>query len=175
MTPKSIILPPTTVLIAHTDRGGDQPLVVEGNPQVIRDTATYQQVVRARNGGPLIGLVQGDFLDASGVLNVVNAQYPSGDRILLGEYILVEGVHWTGVNGNAAGTATNIATAIDNLPEFSATPAGSDVNITTPGNPNPPDFRVENQTSPGNLDVDGGAGSGFLDGGEPFVGPISIS
>lgn len=172
--PKLRPLPPFTALIAHTDRGGDQPLIVEGNPQVIRSTYRFQNVPRDGKHS-IVGLSQGVFSDSSGTLNVSNASFPSGDRIILGDYELVEGVHWTGTNGNTGATAADIATAIDNLPEYTATDVGSDVNVTGPHGPNPPFFRVVNQTSPGNLDTDGGAGNGFLNGGGPLVGPPTIT
>lgn len=98
------------------------------------DIETYTaQHIYLKNGQAIVGssLVAATH---TGVITLTDPQvsadqYPS--EILLGEYTLVEGIHWVVDITDAAATAAGLTSAINNLDGFSATLNGLDVEIET--------------------------------------------
>lgn len=84
---------------------------------------------RVRNvafGGPISA--------STGTVTVASNDFTDAASIHLGVYVLTSDVEWT-PGASTTDTAAAIATAIDNLPGFSATSSGSDVNIVGPKGP----------------------------------------
>ena len=88
--------------------------------------------------------------------------------LFIGGFTITNGVDYT-VGASAGDTATAIATAISNLPGFSASPSGTDVDITGPAGPTPIRFEVLGTNF--TLVPD----AGVMTPGEPLIGPPVIS
>lgn len=77
------------------------------------------------------GLLSDTIANSTATITVDAAVDPSGNGsvLSLGEVTLIEGVHWEVAVGDVNLTASNLATAIDNLTGFSATALGDVVNV----------------------------------------------
>lgn len=71
---------------------------------------------------------------STGTVTVADNDFTAEAVLYLGPYTLVSGIHWT-PGGSVGASATALAAAIDNLPEYSASPSGADVEIEGPKGP----------------------------------------
>ena len=70
----------------------------------------------------------GDLARATATFTVADNDFSGGAEIVIGEFKLVAEIDFV-IAGTAAGTATNIANAVDNLPGYDGTAVGADVTI----------------------------------------------
>lgn len=119
-----------TTLHGVLEKGSDPSLgEIRGNPVKHIETVTRQNI-RQDNGEDFIALIDGDYSVQTAELEVADNDFTTGTaEIVLGEYTLISNVDYL-VGGTTGATATNIAAAIDNLPQYSAIAAGSVVEIT---------------------------------------------
>lgn len=181
--------PKFKILVANLSGASDPSKGTTGNPTKKRTAFEMQQFSERMTSdeeldraGPHPGTTQRQGLltfpsdtpvAATGTLTVANNTFTNPAVLYLGNYVIRSGDDFT-VGGSTSATATALAAAIDALPEFAASAATDDVTITGPVGPNGNLVRfevvfegtVENYT----LDPDGG----FLTGGEPTLGPVSI-
>lgn len=112
-------------------RGGASFTIHPANLDI--ETYTAQHIF-LKNGQAIVGIIA-EADSHTGIITITSptpaaaTQYPS--EIKLGEYILIEGIHWEVDTLSGANTATNLATAINNLDGFTATPVGLTVEIET--------------------------------------------
>lgn len=121
---------PFTILVANLSGQVD----AQGNPVKLRTGFTHQHIMGDRCAHAMRGLVVGGDTPtpASATVTVVDNDFGTGYATLfLGEYELVGGVHYP-IGADVNITATNMALAIDNLPEFSAIAVGPVVTISGP-------------------------------------------
>lgn len=139
---------PFTVLVGNFPYGSDpsRNLPVYQNPSPIRQGVTHQILtegdkrVSARN---TVGLLDGAIANKTASLTVADNDFSTGKAIIqLGEYLITSEVDYA-IGGGVNATATNIAASIDNLPRFTASPTGAQVDIGYSGGPaNIVTFRV---------------------------------
>ena len=110
---------------------------------------------------------------STGTVTVANNTFAGPTTILLGQYVLTTDVEFA-VGGDVTATATNLATAINNLPGFDATPAGAVVTVTGPFGVIGNDLIFKaGGASPQNFTFNPADDS--LGGAEPVIGPPLIS
>ena len=179
---------PFTMLIANIRGGSDPSLGETGNPVILRQTMTQQYFVEIPNRGPDTmvqgggikglhnsagALLTGASSASSGTITVDSITFSGPTSIRLGQYVLVTDQQFA-VGLTAAATATNLAAAIDALPEYSATAVGDDVNITGPTGPSGATtiFRAEG-ADPYHFTLSPDHGN--LSGGSPSIGPVTFT
>jgi hypothetical protein len=113
-------------------------------------------------------------VNSAGVVTVASAVFGGPTSLILGEFTLTTNVDFVVDPASAVNTAAALADAISNLPGYTGTPAGADVNIVGPigVQGNEVKFRSEG-ISAGNLTLDPAAGA--LSGAEPRIGPPTIT
>lgn len=121
---------PFKILVANLTGQYD----VQGNPIKAR-MGFEQQLVNDLGNHIQMGLLTGAPLPATATVTVINNDFTTGPaKLYIGDYELESDVHYTpGVTPIL--TAVALATAINNLPGFEATPAGVVVTILGPYGP----------------------------------------
>jgi len=116
---------PFSVLVANLTGQYD----AQGNP--VKQRMGFQEQLVNNNANHLqMGVLTGSAAPATATLTVADNDFTTGAAILtIGEYELISNIHYT-PGGAVNLTAIAIATAISNLPGFSATPVAADVVIT---------------------------------------------
>jgi hypothetical protein len=181
---------PFKMIIANLRGGGDPSKGASGNPVTIRKTYEQQMFIdlpgRGQDGVSDQGKTPGTATRSGGLLStaapaggtgtitVDSNTFTGPTDIHLGKYTLTSGDDFD-IGVSVAATATNLAAAIDVLPEFSApVPGGAVVTVTGPVGPGGNNVMFHSGGfSPGNLLFSPGGGT--LSGAEPSVGPPSIS
>jgi hypothetical protein len=160
---------PGTTVYAPT-RAGD---VAAGVPATTIFDVVESSEITINNIG-YIGLPDGDIdTPANGEIVVDGATYPSGDILLIGPYRIEESVHYTGVNGDTGATATALATALDGLPNITASAVGDTVTFSYRVIQfGPQVFSVQNRVDPPNLSIS--SDDGYLSD-QNMVVPVSLS
>ena len=121
---------PFTILVANLTGQYD----ANGNP-IKQRTGFQEQLVNDLSNQMQMGLLTGPPAPATAEITVVDNDFTTGAaNLYIGEYELVSGVHYT-PGGTVALTAAALATAIDNLPGFSASDLGAVVSILGPYGP----------------------------------------
>lgn len=136
---------PFTMIVGALKQGSDPSLGPSGNPVVAISTYTVQSFPEIPGRGPdctypgirgttsRLGLLTGSPTAATGTITVNGTPAILGaTTIQLGEHILTSGVEFTVDPASGANTATSLATAIGNLDGYTASPAGTVVNVTGP-------------------------------------------
>lgn len=120
---------PTTILVANLTGQVD----ANGNPIKARTGFTHQHIMGDRGSFAMRGAVinGGTPAPATATITVVNNDFSDPAVLILGAYELVSGLHFT-VGADVNATATNLAAAIDNLGEFSASALAAVVSIEGP-------------------------------------------
>jgi hypothetical protein len=72
--------------------------------------------------------VAGTLARAQATFTVNDNDFSAGAELTIGKFTLVAGLDFF-IAGSAAGTATNIANAVDNLPGYDGTAVGADVTV----------------------------------------------
>ena len=162
-----------TTLHGVLTRGSDPSLGAIGAPVKHIQTVTSQTFQPAGNRA-MIGLLAG------GPPTVQTASFDVNDNdftdravIILGDYELVSQIDYL-VAGAAAGTATNIAAAINNLPGFTATPSTTAVTITREPALERVEFRVLHHGAVTNFDTLVPA-TGFMEPGTPAISAPTLT
>lgn len=191
---------PFTMLTPGLTGGSDPSRGVGGNPVKIRESYQIQMFPEVAGRGndrndlnpstPGLTTRQGNatFTTAdtqvacTATFTVATAVWPqAASWVQLGEYRLVAGADFVVANGDVNTTATNLATAINNLPGFvAAGPAAATITVTGPAGPEGNGIVLKAGGFNANWLELGAAGSGInLDttfvSGEPYIGPPSIS
>ena len=185
---------PFTMLTPGLTGGSDPSRGVAGNPVKVRESYRIQMFPEVagrgddRNDGdpstPGLTTRQGlatfttadTFVASTGQITVAAATTPAVESwIQIGEYKLVTDYDFTVVNADTATTATNLATAINELPGFTAAgPAGSVITFTGPAGPGGNDIVfLAGGGSPAMFTL--APATGTLQSAEPVIGPPSIS
>jgi hypothetical protein len=191
MPRKAITAQPTyTLLVGHLSGGSDPSRGVAGNPDVIRETITYQYFpeLGARGHDSVLtdpkpapgtdtklGILDGLPETALVSIEVIDNDFAAPATILLGSHKITSGIDYV-VGGSLAATATAIAAAIDGLPGFEAAPpAGTSVSISGPPGPggNEVVFDVLYDGAIENFTMNPPDGS--LTNAEPIIGPPIIT
>lgn len=177
---------PYTYLVANLRQGSDPSKGPAGNPQKMRSTYTRQHFPEVPKAGDpsddefyshstpgthtRLGLVEGESTPATATVTVADNDFSAGATLYVGEYTLVSGVDFS-VGGTAGDTATNLANAINNLDGFTASPSGSDVDITGAGGPAGNEARLEAEYGAGvtNFTIT------RFSGGLPEIGPPDLA
>ena len=180
---------PFTMLIANITGGSDPSRGEAGNPVILRQTMTQQYFIEIPNRGPdhiggdmsskglhnsAGGLLTGATAASGGTITVDSITFSGPTSIRLGQYLLTGGVHFDiGASENAC--ATNLAAAIDALPEYSASPPGANVvTVVGPSGPgaNTIVFRAEG-ADPYHFTLSPDQGN--LSGAAPIIGPMTFT
>ena len=181
--------PTTTLLVANIEGAGDPSQGL--NPVKVRTGFTRQHIPEVPRGastervldpltpgththtGLLTWTTPGVPVGATAAITVADNTFTDVATILIGDFTVSSGIDFT-VGAGTALTAAAIATAIDNLPGFSASALLSVVTVTGPAGPDGTEVRcsavyrgaVENYTfAPTN---------GFMSGAKPNLGPPVI-
>ena len=146
-----------------------------GNPVKKRSTFTSQIITGKGHHGSTAwnGLLSGTQTGASGSVSVDGVLTTAQDSIRLGDFDLIEGIHWT-ITGMANTTADNIATAISNLEGFTAeVNGGIDTQVDVTGPVGPSKVEMKLVTRSGNLTVS--PADGYMSHGGPSIGAPDIT
>lgn len=187
---------PFTMLVPVHRKASNPSRGPAGNPDVLRQAMTFQhfpEVASLRDPDGMPELEPSDPrrpglhtrvghvayttspipVASTGTITVANNTFAGPTTITLGEYTLTTDADFV-VGGSAGATATALATLIDALPGFSATPAGAVVTVTGPSGPIGNDLSFKSGgASPQNFTFspeDDSLGSA-----EPVIGPPVIS
>ena len=146
-----------------------------GNPSKVRSTATYNHVSGVSKSGQttFIGTLDGAVAAATASVTVgAVLEVATGDTIILGDYELIEGVHWA-IGADAGASAANLAVSIRNLKGFSAEVNGvvaEQVDITGPMGPSQVTFKLIKRSGNNSVSPD----SGYMTiGGPSLKGPTT--
>lgn len=138
---------PFRLLVAALREGSDPSRGTVGNPTVQINTYLRQSFPEVPGRGPecqyqgirgtttRLGLLAGTPAGGSATITVASAAFLGTTSILIGRYTLTAGVDFAVDAASTANTATNLQTAIDALPGYSASVLGSDVTVTGPRGP----------------------------------------
>lgn len=146
-----------------------------GNPSKVRSTATYNHVSGVSKSGQttFIGTLDGAVAAATASVTVgAVLEVATGDTLILGDYELIEGVHWE-VGADAGASAANLAASISKLKGFSAEVNGAvaeQVDITGPTGPSQVTFKLIKRSGNNSVSPD----SGYMTiGGPSLKGPTT--
>ena len=181
---------PFKMLIANLRAGSDPSKGAAGNPVTIRSSYEQQFTVDLPGRGQRVVSNQGKTpgtanragrmlstappTGAAGTITVTLNTFVGPTEVYLGKYTLISGEDFA-IGAGVNATASNLAAAINALPEFAAPVPGANViSVTGPVGPegNITLFRAGG-ISPGNLSLSPTGGT--LSGAEPSVGPPTIS
>lgn len=178
--------PPFTLLVATLKGGSDPSRGPSGNPQVQVRTYTQQYFPEVPGVGPRVsypgmqglttrrGMLAGTRARAEGEVTITSAAFLGPTSLLLGQYTLISGEDFTVDPASVNNTATNLAAAIDQLPEYEASSVGAVVTIIGPEGPQGDEILfVASGVSAGNLSLDPATGS--LGGAGPVIGPPTLT
>jgi len=167
---------PLTQLVGVLEGGSDPSRGEAGNPVKKRSSFTTQQISAV--GAAKInyqGMISGAIENATATVTVDAAAIPdhTGDTLILGDYELIEHVHWTVTEDDIAATQTALVTAIGNLKGFSAEAgAGAgEVDVTGPSGPSAVKAKVITRT--GNLSLS--TSDGYMSKGGPTISAPEIT
>ena len=179
---------PYTMLVANLRQGSDPSKGVSGNPTKVRTGFTVQhcpQIARPGNepsepGDPStpglttqMGRMTGSPTAATGTITVANNDFTAKAVLYLGPYTVTSGEDFT-VGGSTALTAVALAAAIDGLPGFSASPSGSDVDVTVMGSLGGNDLQFEALFLAAITNYTLSPTTGRFSGGLPALGPPTL-
>jgi hypothetical protein len=163
---------PITVIVGTLAAGSDPSRGEVGNPVKTRSTFTYQNITAVGHSGwtgrgfnqRISAAAQAA---ATGSITIGALVATAQDTVLLGDYELIEGVHWA-IAGSEALTAINIAAAISNLTGFSAeVNGGDDTQVDVAGPVGPSKVELKLTTRSGNLTVS--PTDGYMSHGDPSI------
>ena len=165
---------PLKQLVGVLEGGSDPSRGEAGNPVKKFSSFTTQQIsgvgTAKQNFSNLS--ISGDLEGATATVTVAAADAiaHTGDTLVLGDYELIEGVHWVLTEGDVAATQTALVTAIGNLKGFTAVAgAGAgEVDVTGPSGPATVALKLISRT--GNLSVSPSGGY-MSKGGPKIAGP----
>lgn len=123
--------------------------------------------------GLLTSSVPGVPVGGNGTITVSSNDFTAQATLFIGVYSITSGVDYT-VGGSTALTAAAIATAINNLPQFSANAVLSDITVTGPFGPDGDSTKFEAQYRGSVRNFTISPNAGFLVDAEPYIGPIQI-
>lgn len=182
---------PFRIQVANLRQGSDPSLGASGNPQKLRSSFRTQQVYDIAGRGPEVspsrpsmpgvgsssGLltftVPGVSVPATGTVTVADNSFAGPTTLSLGSYTLT--TDWDfAVGEDVATTASNLAAAIDLLPEYSAAAVLEVVTVSGPVGPGGNEVAfVAGGSSPSNFTLS--PSTGTLSGAEPFLGPPELT
>lgn len=140
---------PFRMLVANLRQGSNPSRGPAGNPDPVRQTYDHQLFPELGGRGPEVGTADprspgvsthighvafttpGVPVASTGDITVVADAWTGPTTVHLGRFVLTSDVDFV-TGGGVAAVATNLATAIDALPGYSATPAGAVVTVTGP-------------------------------------------
>ena len=141
---------------------------------------TYQNITGAGHGvlskgRSFNGILDGAQAVATCSITVADAVATTlTDSFTLGDYELIETVHWAVAEADADATATALAAAINRLSGFSAEVNGdtaNQVDVEGPVGPSKVDFKLT--TRSGNLTVS--PADGYMSHGDPSISPPTMT
>lgn len=167
---------PLKQLVGVLEGGSDPSRGEAGNPVKKRSSFTTQQISAV--GAAKVdyqGMISGARENATLTVTVGAAALPThtGDTLILGDYELIEHVHWAVAEADVAATQTALVTAIDNLKGFSAVAgAGAgEVDVTGPTGPESVKAKLISRT--GNLSLS--TADGYMSKGGPKISGPKIT
>ena len=179
---------PFTILVANLWQGSDPSRGSVGNPEKVRTGFTIQHLPQVSRGGDGLarsnrgttpgvttqqGLLSGDPAGATATITVDDNDFTDKAFLFIGPYVLTSGEDFT-VGGSTGATATAIATAIGALPGITASPSGSDVNITVRGGPAGDRVRFDVLFAGSVTNYTLAPANGYCSGGSPSLGAPTL-
>lgn len=114
MSRKIIAQPPYTLLVGHRDKAGFR-----------------MQHITTADSNTSHALLEGDITPSEATVTIADNDFTDSATLYVGDFTLTSDVHWV-AGGSAAASATALAAAIDNLPDFTASAVGAEITIVGP-------------------------------------------
>jgi hypothetical protein len=139
--------PSFTMLVANLSGGSNPSRGASGNPVKIRKSFAYQNFPELAGRGPEITppslptpgtatrwghvdyTVSPVPVNATGTITVANNAFGGPTTVRIGQYSFTSGEDFA-IGAGVNNTATNLAAAIDSLPEYSAAAVGAAITVT---------------------------------------------